>query len=277
MRKIKFPLFVLISLTIVINACNPEQEKTYITINTRLGKMKFMLYNETPVHKENFITLVEKGFYDSLLFHRLTSQVMIQTGDPESKSAGKDQQTGNSDIGYKLEPEIHEKFFHRKGVLCAAREPDAVNPQKKSSGSQFYIILGKKWTDAELNKVEEISIKKKREIRVQNYIMSDFTLMKIDDSLRRTENFVELEKFYQKLGNRIDDEYKNEKKFSIIKEQREVYKNIGGFPYLDGEYTIFGEIVEGIEVLDKIAEQKCDSNERPLEDIRISISIDNEK
>ena len=197
--------------------CEKEDPHTYALIETDYGTMKVMLYNTTPKHRDNFIKLAKEGFYDSLLFHRVIKGFMIQGGDPESRHASPSQPLGMGGPGYTLDPEIGAP--HLRGALAAARQPDAVNPQKRSSGSQFYIVQGRTFTDAELDRIES-----------QNGI-----------------------------------------KYSP--EQRKFYKEIGGAPFLDGNYTVFGEVVEGLEVVDKIANTPTGPSDRPLQDIRMKITI----
>lgn len=272
-------LFKIISILVfifILSGCETDKEKeTYVNIETEFGNMKVLLYNQTPKHKENFITLTKKGFYDNLLFHRVVPEFMIQGGDPESLHGKPQQKLGNGDIGYKLEPEFNSDFFHKKGAVAAAREPDISNPLKKSSGSQFYIVQGKIWTDKELDLIEKKIRKNKRSIRIDNYIYSDMKLMKKADTLQATENFEELDKFYKEIGKIIDKEFKNEEKFIIPENHRKIYRKTGGTPFLDGEYTVFGEVTEGLEIIDSIANQKCDINDRPVKDIKMTIKTIN--
>lgn len=268
----KYSVFFLL-VSILFFSCTEKSEQTYALIETRLGNMKILLNEKTVKHTENFITLAEKGFYDSLLFHRVIKDFMIQGGDPDSKFAKQGDFLGNGDIGYEIEPEFFEDLFHKKGVLAAAREPDISNPLKKSSGSQFYIVQGKKWTEKELDDIENKVITSKRSSRINNFIYSDMNLMKKVDSLQKNEYFTQLDSLYESIGKKIDDEFKNENKFKISADHRKVYKEVGGTPFLDQEYTIFGEVVEGLDVIDKIAELKVDSNDRPIDDLRMKISI----
>lgn len=192
-----------------------SQPETRVLIETTKGQIVVKLYNETEEHKKNFLKLVEQKFYDSLLFHRVIDGFMIQGGDPDSKKAQQGQVLGSGGPGYTIPAEILPKYYHKKGALAAARTSDQVNPTRRSSGSQFYIVTGRVYTDKELNSLEE----------------------------RLNTKFTE--------------------------EQRKDYTTIGGAPFLDGQYTVFGEVVSGIDVAVSISRVPRDKNDRPLEDVRI--------
>lgn len=186
-----------------------------VKIETTAGNMTVMLYDETPVHRDNFVKLAESGFYEGLLFHRVISTFMIQGGDPQSKDAPSGKTLGNGGPGYTLPAEIVPKYFHKKGALAAARTGDAGNPQRRSSGSQFYIVQGKKYTDMQLDSMEK-------------QLFTEFT-----------------------------------------KEQRDTYAEVGGVPHLDAQYTVFGEVTEGLNIVDQIASVETGKNDRPKEDVKI--------
>lgn len=189
-----------------------------VKVITPYGTMIIKLYDQTPLHRDNFIKLVKTHFYDSTLFHRVINTFMIQGGDPESKHAQPGAQLGNGDVGYTVPAEFQLDLFHSKGALAAARDD---NPAKASSGCQFYIVQGKKWTDEELDRLEKT-----------------------------------------RLGGR-----------KIPVDQREYYKQYGGTPQLDQSYTVFGQVVKGLDVIDKIATQKRDANDRPLTDVPMKIKL----
>jgi len=204
-------LATVLLLSITVSAYSrPKRQK--VVFETDSGRIVIALYNGTPQHRDNMIKLVKAGFYDSLLWHRVIPGFMIQGGDPESKLAKPGAALGEGDIGYRIPAEINDKYYHARGALGAARDG---NPEKKSSGCQFYIVVGKKYTDAELDAVE-----------------------------KRT----------------------NRKNSAA---QRETYKKLGGTPFLDGNYTVFGEVVEGQDVADKIASAVRDQIDRPIRDIRM--------
>lgn len=202
---------MIVSLLILFSACNQDQNK-YVTISTDFGDMTIMLYESTPKHRDNFLRLVEQGYYDSLLFHRVIPGFMIQGGDPDSKNASPGQQLGMGGPGYRIQAEIGAPHF--KGVLAAATDG---NPQKESAGSQFYIVHGREVTDAMLDQVEK------------------------------------------------------QKGIIYSPEQRQLYKEIGGYPPLDNDYTVFGEVVEGLEVVDQIVSVEKDRNNRPVQNVRMMI------
>lgn len=191
---------------------SPKEKQHIVEIRTDFGTLKVKLFNETPQHRDNFLKLVNESFYDSLLFHRVIKNFMIQGGDPDSKHAAPGTMLGNGDLGYKIPAEIFPTLFHQRGVLAAARDD---NPEKASSACQFYLVQGKVLTDEEMDAFE-----KKWNVK-------------------------------------------------IPVEHRTVYKTIGGTPWLDGNYTVFGEVIEGLNIIDSIANVKCDGNNRPLTDIRM--------
>ncbi|MBQ2304256.1 MAG: peptidylprolyl isomerase [Bacteroidales bacterium] len=205
-------------------ATEPKEEETkekttMVIISTDLGEMKAVLYNETPLHKENFIKLAKEGYFDGCLFHRVIDGFMIQGGDPDSKAAKPGQMLGQGGPGYTIPAEFKQELIHKKGALAAARMADQVNPQKASSGSQFYIAQGKSYTENELNMLSS------------------------------------------RMGKAFN------------KQQMEAYTTIGGVPFLDYEYTVFGEVVEGLEVIDKIAAVEKDRRDRPVQDIKMTIKV----
>lgn len=220
----------LISLSVLflLIACNPKiggnlrknDLKKDVELVTSKGTIVVRLSDSTPLHRDNFLRLVKQHFYDSILFHRVINQFMIQAGDPTSKRAAGEQQLGEGDPGYTIPAEIRPGLFHKKGVIAAARMGDDVNPKKASSGSQFYIVQGKVFSDAGLDSVETFRLK----------------------------------------GQKLPAAH------------REVYKTLGGTPHLDQNYTIFGEVVKGIEVVDSIAVVPTSGREggdRPLQDVKI--------
>lgn len=211
-----FLVWISFSMSVLLASC--QNKETIVRIHTNLGDIRVKLYDSTPLHRDNFLKLVREGFYDSLLFHRVIRDFMIQGGDPDSKNAPAGVMLGNGGPGYDLPAEI--KAPHLRGALAAARLPDPVNPLRKSNGSQFFIVQGQTQTDESLNQWE------------------------------------------QRLRIKYSPEW------------REQYKVKGGTPQLDGQYTVFGEVVDGLEVLDKIAAVPRDENDRPLEDIRMTMKVE---
>lgn len=196
-----------------------KQEKTMVIISTDFGDMKAVLYDETPLHKENFVKLAKEGYFDGTLFHRVIDGFMIQGGDPDSKNAKPGQMLGQGGPDYTVPAEFNPQLIHKKGALAAARMADQVNPDKASSGSQFYIAQGKTYTKDEL----------------------------------------------MNLGSRMGR--------SFNKIQIDAYTTVGGVPFLDYEYTVFGEVVEGLDVIDKIARVQKDNHDRPTKDIKMTIKV----
>lgn len=220
MKKLYFLAFFLFAAFLGNSQVLVKQQKecfkgTQVEMVTNYGRIVLLLYDETPLHRDNFIKLATNRVFDGLLFHRVIEKFMIQGGDPTSKDAEPGKMLGDGTLGYNIPAEFRPELFHKRGALCAAREGDMVNPKKESSASQFYIVQGRVWNTEELDNLQK---RMKREISA---------------------------------------------------EQRDVYTTIGGTPFLDGEYTVFGEVIEGMEVVDKIAAVKCDKNDRPLEDVRI--------
>ena len=223
MRNIRFYIFIVSlkgALLSISPACAQDQPETLIRISTNYGDMIALLYNDTPLHRDNMLKLISNGFYNNLIFHRVIEDFMIQGGDPHSVGADKGQRLGTGGPGYTIPAEILTHHFHKKGALAAARKGDQVNPEKASSGSQFYIVQGRIFTSAEL------------------------------DLLTRQRNII------------------------MNSEAESFYTSIGGTPHLDGGYTVFGELVEGYEVLDKIASLPTDAYNRPLSDVVFRISIE---
>ncbi len=262
MRRIVL-LTASIIFTLLIG-CNTQEEDLY-KIETSYGDIVLRLYDETPKHKENFEKLVKEGFYEDLLFHRVIEGFMIQGGDPTSKEAPAGALLGEEDAGYTLPAEFNDSLFHKKGVIAAAREGDQVNPEKRSSSSQFYIVQGKIFTDDELDELEariNASTKKKA---TQEYIQQA-TVAGIEENKEVDYEVLipEAEAYAQNYMDSVGY-------YKIPEFKREAYRTIGGTPRLDGNYTVFGEVVEGMEVIDKIAAVETDENDRPVKDVVLDI------
>lgn len=250
--------------------------KETILISTPYGNMKVKLFKETPLHSNNFIKLVKQGYYDSLLFHRVINHFMIQGGDPDSRSANDTATLGYGDTGYWIPAEFNKKLYHKKGMLAAAREDDEVDPAKESSGSQFYIVMGKTYDSIALRKAE---------IRINKDIVQ-----KINYTVAYGGKSPALKKYYMRLDMEgktdslkivrrqlVDSvsmaEYEKTPHFTYTAGQKKTYATVGGTPHLDMNYTIFGEVVEGLDIIDKIAAVKTDKNDRPKENVRMRITI----
>ncbi|WP_077155392.1 peptidylprolyl isomerase [Bacteroides bouchesdurhonensis] len=242
-------------------------KETLVKIETTLGDIKVKLYNETPKHRDNFIKLAKEGVYDGTLFHRVIKEFMIQAGDPESKNAPKGKMLGSGDVGYTIPAEfVYPKYFHRRGALSAARQGDNVNPKKESSGCQFYIVTGKVYNDSALINMERGMNENKVTLIFNNLAqkhMKDIYKMRKDND---EKGLLELQ---DKLIAQAEEEAAKQPEFRFTPEQVEAYTTVGGTPHLDGEYTVFGEVVEGMDIVDKIQQVKTDRSDRPEEDVKI--------
>ena len=273
MKKIFIVTLTLLLAVMSVNAADKAQKKgTVVELKTEFGTMKILLYDDTPQHRDNFLKLVNQGFYDSLLFHRVIKEFMIQGGDPDSKNAPASKQLGAGDVGYTIPAEfVYPKYYHKKGALAAARQGDQVNPEKRSSGCQFYIVQGKKMNDAEIQQMEKILLNKAKEkrfheiAREKNEEIKKLRIAKDQEGLRKLNDDIiaQLEKEFESKAS----------DFKMPDEMKEVYKTIGGTPFLDNDYTVFGEVIEGLEVIDAIAAVKTRPGDRPENDIKMSIKV----
>ena len=238
-----------------------------LDIATTAGDIKIRLYDDTPLHRDNFIKLAKEGYYDGVLFHRVINDFMVQTGDPDSKNAEPGAMLGSGGPGYNIPAEIvYPKHYHKYGALAAARTGDEMNPERKSSGSQFYIVTGKKYLPQQLSRMEEMSVQR----QLQSYFM-DLQRQNMDTirQLRLAKDSVGLENLRQELIRKTEE---NVKPVTMTEDQIRDYTTIGGTPHLDGQYTVFGEVLEGMETVENIQKAETDGRDRPVEDIRI-ISI----
>ncbi|ERI88741.1 peptidyl-prolyl cis-trans isomerase, cyclophilin-type [Bacteroides pyogenes F0041] len=267
-------LLVLIVLFSSLIGCKNRIKKegnmdsrTLVKIETSLGDIKVELYDETPKHRDNFIKLAKQGVYEGTLFHRVIKDFMVQAGDPDSKNAPKGKMLGSGDVGYTIPAEfVYPQFFHKKGALSAARQGDNVNPKKESSGCQFYIVTGKVFNDSTLLNMEN----QKNENRV-NIIFNALAQkhMKEIYKMRKANDEDGLYELQEKLFEEARKEAGKEPDFHFTPEQIKAYTTVGGTPHLDGEYTVFGEVVEGMEIVEKIQNVKTDRSDRPEEDVKI--------
>lgn len=265
---------LLIILVCSAVACKSGQKKdgnmekeTVLKIETSMGDIKVKLYNETPKHRDNFIKLAKDGTYNGTLFHRVIKDFMVQAGDPESKNAPKGKMLGSGDVGYTVPAEfVYPKYFHKKGALSAARQGDEVNPKKESSGCQFYIVTGKVFNDSTLLNMEQQ--------KNQNKVTEAFNAlaqkhMKEIYKMRKANDQDGLYALQDTLFIQAEAEAAKQPDFHFTPEQIKAYTTVGGTPHLDGEYTVFGEVVEGMDIVDKIQQVKTDRSDRPEEDVKI--------
>lgn len=271
MKKIAF--FIVIAFFVLGISCGGNSKKTdekVVTVTTDFGDIKIKLYDNTPKHRDNFIKLVQEGFYNDLLFHRVIINFMVQGGDPKSREAKLDDMLGNGGPGYTIPAEINSANFHKKGAVAAARLGGARNPEKNSSGSQFYIVQGRVFRPGELDTME-ISINNQRK---EMMMRDQFNLEKSKfDDLRGKNDPAGFNVLLAELRDKVDSMYNAGPQFTLSAEQREAYSTIGGYPSLDGEYTVFGEVVEGLDVIDKIAAVEVNKANRPVRDIRMKIEL----
>ncbi len=269
MNKSLMTLFILCSLLVSCNL-NSNRNKNMeqkIKIETTLGDVVIKLYNETPLHRDNFLKLIKDKTYEGTLFHRVIQDFMIQAGDPDSKDAPKGKMLGVGDVGYTIPAEfVYPQLFHKKGALSAARQGDQVNPKKESSGCQFYIVTGTVFTEDSLLEMEqqknEMKINKAFEKLAKAHMKEIYKLRKAQDE----EGLFDLQ---EKLVEEAETEAAKEPDFQFTPEQIEAYTTVGGTPHLDEDYTVFGEVLEGLDVVDKIQRASTDRNDRPNEDIKI--------
>ncbi len=251
---------------------NTQQKDVVVELKTEFGTMKILLYGDTPQHRDNFIKLVKEGFYDGLLFHRVIKDFMIQGGDPGSKNAPASKQLGAGDVGYTIPAEfVYPKYYHKKGSLAAARQGDQVNPEKRSSGCQFYIVQGKKLSDAEIKQIELGMLGKAKEKRFYEIVRERSEEVQ---KARSENNQSALMKLQNEIIAQMEKEFESKASdYQMPAEMKEVYKTIGGTPFLDNEYTVFGEVIEGLDVIDKIAAVETNPGDRPKQDIKMTIKI----
>ncbi len=237
-----------------------------VEIKTSEGDIKVRLFGDTPAHRDNFLKLAREGYYDGVLFHRVINEFMVQTGDPDSKNAPAGKALGAGGPDYTLEAEIrYPAHFHRKGALAAARQGDQVNPERRSSGSQFYIVTGKTYNDSTLNLME-----KQLQNQQMQGIFNELTREHRDTimAMRRSRDTAGLQKLQEELIAQTEAKAK-ENPAKLTPEQRQAYAAEGGAPHLDNQYTVFGQVVEGMDVVDRIEKAETDQRDRPKTDIRI--------
>jgi cyclophilin family peptidyl-prolyl cis-trans isomerase len=235
---------------------------TIVDLKTSLGDIKLKLYDGTPLHRDNFVSLVNSGFYDGISFHRIIKDFMVQAGDPATKGASA-KNFPDSLNTYTIPPEFNVQYLHKKGALAAARLGDDVNPGRRSSGTQFYIVQGVKFTDDDLNKAEQ-----KINGNVKQGKFNVF-LKATADSIKQAGKSMTDAQIQEIASVDMFNFLSSYKDFKFSDEQRNIYKTVGGTPRLDGSYTVFGEVIEGLNVIDKIASVATDSSDKPVNDVKI--------
>lgn len=250
----------------IVNEYVINEGEALVLISTTKGDIKIRLYKETPLHRDNFLKLVEKHHYDSLLFHRVIKSFVAQAGDPVSKNAKPGVLLGDGDVGYTVPAEILPQLYHKRGVVGAARESDFITPGRESSGCQFYIVIGKTWNDS-LLKVQ--GKRNDRYLATNNIIRNPKNKIFVERYKKNQNNPDSMKILSAELDKLIAEELRNVTPRSFTDAQKQIYASLGGTPHLDGSYTVFGEVVEGMDIVDLMAKEATDGNDRPLTDIRI--------
>ncbi|MGL4596860.1 MAG: peptidylprolyl isomerase [Bacteroidia bacterium] len=274
-KRISLVLIALCGIILFTSFGKADMRKR-VLITTRLGNIKILLYDETPQHRDNFLKLVQNKTYDSTIFHRIIPQFMIQGGDPDSKRAKVGQPLGNGNVGYTLPAEIHPNLFHKRGALAAARLGDDVNPNKESSGCQFYLVMGKTFTDSTLDETIRQRIDQPIKQKIFNTIISRPENAQLKAGFVRAQQTRNRDSvlYYSAISEPlIQAEFEKTPHRVITPEQREVYKTVGGTPHLDGGYTVFGEVVEGLEIIDLIGALPRNKMDRPDEDVSMTMKV----
>ena len=270
--KLAFKISFTVALFLVVFSCDKketapeitEEQRQKVEMITDRGTMVIELYNETPLHRDNFLKLVNERAYDSVLFHRVIDSFMIQSGDPDSKNSKPGDTLGNGGLDYTVDAEFNSNLFHKKGVLAAARDG---NLERASSSTQFYIVQGKVFNDSLLDRAE---------VRIngwlaEHYFKKDPLNKSLMDSLQKAMDSENMEQYtlYSDSISSLSKDYKNFETHNISEGQRTVYKTLGGTPHLDQNYTIYGEVVEGLAVVDSIAAVTTGAFDRPVADVKV--------
>lgn len=255
-------------MTSQITSQAPEMQPgdALVDIKTSMGDIRVRLFGDTPRHRDNFLKHVKEGYYNDVLFHRVINEFMVQTGDPDSKNAPAGKRLGSGDPGYTLEAEIvYPRHFHHRGALAAARQGDQVNPERRSSGSQFYIVTGKTYNEQQLTQMD-----KQLEMGAKQRIFDELASQHRDSiiTLRKNRDQAGLQALQEELVA-LTEKKAAENPIRLTDQQKQAYTTVGGTPHLDNQYTVFGEVVSGMDVVEKIEKAQTDSNDRPLDDIRI--------
>lgn len=260
--------FILVGL---FSSCAGDKKEDVVTIKTQYGDMVIILYDETPKHKENFLKLVREKYYDSTLFHRVIAGFMIQGGDPDSKNASPDAMLGRGGPAYTIPAEFNPKFFHEKGALAAARQSDQINPNKESSGSQFYIVQGTVIPEMQLR------IDQNKMLQALRGVYSTGKYQGMLDTLQMVYESGDMNAYSEailKVVPRVERITGMSVANNPSPEKVKAYSTVGGVPFLDDQYTVFGKVIKGLDVIDKIASVQTALGDRPIENISIMVTVE---
>ena len=239
-----------------------------VKIQTMLGDIVVRLYDETPIHRDNFVKLAKEGYYDGTLFHRVIKDFMIQGGDPDSKGAPAGKMLGVGGPDYTLEAEIKDGLFHKRGALAAARQGDQVNPERRSSGSQFYIVWGRVYNEGQLRQFsKQLKMQRMQDIFNQLAAARKAEIMQ----MRRERNRAGLQELQDQLAAEAEKQAAGYT--GLSEEQQRIYSTVGGTPHLDGQYTVFGEVEQGLDVVEMIQSSATGRGDRPVDDIEMRVSV----
>ncbi len=269
---IVFLCFFLLGCSLTKQKTNSAVNSNIYVVETEFGNMKIKLYDSTPKHRDNFKKLVADTFYNGTLFHRIIPGFMIQGGDPSSKTAKNGHRLGAGNLSYKVDPEFVDSLIHKKGAIAAARQADNVNPTMSSSGSQFYIVQGTLVEQGKLAQIEK-NINARRKRALAPILFKDSLNMELRNNFLRTRTNNQMDSaryFGSQLEEKLTEAFKG-KEFTYSQKHIALYDSLGGAPHLDGAYTVFGEVVSGLNIIDSIANAKKDGANRPLKDIKMII------
>lgn len=265
-------LLILIYLLTSAATLTAQVKERMVVISTNMGDIKCKLYNDTPLHRDKFIQEAANGFYNGTLFYRVIKNFMIQGGSRDTKNAKPGQRIGYGDPAFTVADEIRPNHIHKKGALCAPRQPDEINPFKQSDISQFFIIQGKVYRSGELDTME-MAKNQPLQKEIQQRLMTPQIIAQLQ-KLKEEKKVAEFRAIANPIKEQMEAELRlHPERLKFTAEQRKAFTTVGGYPDLDGKYTIFGEVVSGFEVIDKIAALKTDANNRPLTDVRLKVVI----
>lgn len=257
----------IVTLFLFFASCSSKKEEyKFVKISTEKGDIIIKLYNETPKHRDNIIKLANEKYYDGQIFHRIINNFVVQGGDPDTKNAKPDSLYGNGGPNYLIDAEFVDTLIHKRGAVGMAREGDDVNPEKKSAGSQFYLVKGKVYTKEQLDELE-----KKLVLRKKSALYKKIFTEKV--SKQKDQKNIDTISISLDMSIIFDSIWEKQPKFKFTEQQRKVYTTIGGIPHLDGNYTVFGEVVQGMDIVDDFSSVETDNNDRPLKDIKFTMTV----